>query len=91
MANPVKDRIRAELLEIAEVLLDDRLPEEDRAALQGAEQALRNLLEPDAWEPASEIFYRIGASTTLAECVFAAVFQGLAFGNMGTAGAAAEG
>ena len=31
------------------------------------------------------------ASTTLAECVFAAVFQGFAFGNMGTAGAAAEG
>lgn len=30
-------------------------------------------------------------STTLAECVFAAVFQGFAFGNVGTAGAAAEG
>lgn len=36
MANPVKDRIRAELLEITEVLLDDRLSEDDRAALQGA-------------------------------------------------------
>jgi hypothetical protein len=31
------------------------------------------------------------ANTTLAEWVFAAVFQGFAFGNMGTAGAAAEG
>ena len=30
-------------------------------------------------------------STTLAECAFAAVFQGFAFGNMGTAEAAAEG
>lgn len=30
-------------------------------------------------------------STTLADCVFAAVFQGFAFGNMGTAEAAAEG
>ncbi|MGY3357268.1 transposase [Bradyrhizobium sp. GM0.4] len=30
-------------------------------------------------------------STTLAECVFAAVFQGFSFGNMSTAGAAAEG
>jgi hypothetical protein len=32
-----------------------------------------------------------GPSTTLAECAFAAVFQGFAFGNMGTAEAAAEG
>jgi hypothetical protein len=31
------------------------------------------------------------ASTTLAESIFAAVFQGFAFGNTGTAGAAAEG
>jgi len=30
-------------------------------------------------------------STTLAECVFATVFQGFAFGNMGTAEAVAEG
>jgi hypothetical protein len=30
-------------------------------------------------------------STTLAESIFAAVFQGFAFGNTGTAGAAAEG
>lgn len=30
-------------------------------------------------------------STTLAECVCATVFQGFAFGNMGTAEAAAEG
>ncbi|MGY3581559.1 hypothetical protein ACVIGB_000369 [Bradyrhizobium sp. USDA 4341] len=61
MTNPVKDRILAELIEINEVLLDDRLLEEDRAALQGAQQALRNLLDPHTWEPASEIFYRIGA------------------------------
>lgn len=59
MSNPVKDRILAELLEVTEVLLDDRLPEEDRAALQGAQ--LRNILNPDAWEPASEVFFRIGA------------------------------
>lgn len=63
MSNPVKDRILAELLEITEVLLDHRLPEEDRAALQGAQQALRNLLDPGAWEPASEIFFRIGGRT----------------------------
>jgi hypothetical protein len=31
----------------------------------------------------------IASSTTLAECVFAAVFQGFAFGNMGIAEAAA--
>ena len=31
------------------------------------------------------------ASTTLAECVFASVFQGFAFGNMGTAEMADEG
>jgi len=30
-------------------------------------------------------------STTLAECVFASVFQGFAFGNMGTAEMADEG
>lgn len=60
MSSPVKDRILAELLEVTEVLLDHRLPEEDRAALQGAQQALRNVLNPDAWEPASEIFFRIG-------------------------------
>lgn len=30
-------------------------------------------------------------STTLAECVFATAFQGVAFGNMGTAETAAEG
>ena len=30
-------------------------------------------------------------STTLADCVFAAVFHGFPFGNMGTAEAAAEG
>ena len=31
------------------------------------------------------------ACTTLAECIFATVFQGFAFGNMGTAETAAEG
>jgi hypothetical protein len=31
------------------------------------------------------------SNTTLAESIFAAVFQGFAFGNTGTAGAAAEG
>jgi len=66
MANPVKDRILAELLEITEVLLDDRLSEEDRAALQGAQHALRNILDPDTWEPASEIFYRIGSKAKTA-------------------------
>ncbi|UGX92562.1 hypothetical protein G6321_00043975 [Bradyrhizobium barranii subsp. barranii] len=39
----------------------------------------------------TRIFARIAPSTTLAECVLAAVFQGFAFGNMGIAEAAAEG
>ncbi|MCK1698775.1 hypothetical protein [Bradyrhizobium sp. 144] len=45
----------------------------------------KNFMKKARLNPAQE------TSTTLAECVFAAVFQGFAFGNMGTAGAAAEG
>jgi adenylosuccinate lyase len=44
-----------------------------------------------AWVRIAQSKVDPGLSTTLAECVFATVFQGFAFGNMGTAEAAAEG
>jgi hypothetical protein len=56
----IRDTILAELLEIEGTLLDDRLTDEDRAALHGAQQALRNILEPDTWQLASQTFYRVG-------------------------------
>ncbi|UFX42030.1 hypothetical protein HAP47_0022455 [Bradyrhizobium sp. 41S5] len=62
----MQDRIAAELLEIEAILMDDRLAEEDRAALHGAQQALRNALDPNTWQPASLTFYRLGARPTLA-------------------------
>ncbi|WGD53574.1 hypothetical protein QA641_06590 [Bradyrhizobium sp. CB1650] len=66
MANLVKDRILAELLEITEVLL--RIVYlKDRAALPGTQQALRNLLDPDTSEPASKRFYRIDARAKAAD------------------------
>jgi 5'-nucleotidase len=45
---------------------------------------------PDGREKARDLPPTV-FSTTLAESIFAAVFQGFAFGNTGTAGAAAEG
>jgi hypothetical protein len=57
----MRDSILAELLEIEGMLLDDRLTDDDRTALYGAQQALRNMLEPDTWQPASQTFYRLGA------------------------------
>jgi hypothetical protein len=54
-----RDAIHAELLELEGVLQDDRLSDYDRIALHGAQQALRHVLEPDTWHPASQTFYRI--------------------------------
>jgi hypothetical protein len=54
-----RDGINAELLEIEGMLLDERLKDEDRHALHGAQQALRNVLDHKTWHPASQTFYRI--------------------------------
>jgi hypothetical protein len=54
-----RDAIHAEPLELEGVLQDDRLSDYDRIALHGAQQALRHVLEPDTWQPASQTFYRI--------------------------------
>jgi hypothetical protein len=54
-----RDAILAELMELEGMLQDDRLNDQDRIALRGAEQALRNILDPDTWQPASQTFYRI--------------------------------
>ena len=54
-----RDAINAELLELEGMLQDDRLSDYDRIALHGAQQALRNILQPDSWHPASQTFYRI--------------------------------
>jgi hypothetical protein len=54
-----RDAIEAELLEIEGLLQDERLKEEDRHALHGAQQALRNVLDRDTWQPASQTFYQI--------------------------------
>ena len=48
-----------ELLEIEGLLQDDRLNDNDRHALHGAQQALRNILDPETWHQASQTFYRI--------------------------------
>ena len=53
--------ILAELSEIEAMLEDDRLSDADRFALYGAQQALRNVLEPNVWETASQSFYRLDA------------------------------
>ena len=55
------DSIKAELTEIEAMLDDDRLSDANRFARYGAQQALRNILEPDVWQTASQSFYRIGA------------------------------
>jgi hypothetical protein len=57
-----RDAILAEVIEA--VLLDDQLKDEDQAALYGAQQALRNVLYPETWQPASQTFYRGGARPT---------------------------
>ena len=54
-----RDAIMAELLEIEGMLQDDRLKDEDRHALHGAQQALRSVLDPATWHPASQTFYAI--------------------------------
>jgi hypothetical protein len=54
-----RDAIMVELLEIEGMLQDDRLNDNDRHALHGAQQALRNLLDPEKWHQASQTFYRI--------------------------------
>ena len=41
-----RDAIMAELLEIEGLLQDDRLNDDDRHALHGGQQALRNILSP---------------------------------------------
>ena len=46
------------------MLEDDRMSDADRFALYGAQQALRNVLEPDVWEIASQSFYSVGARPT---------------------------
>ncbi|MCA1452802.1 hypothetical protein I6F35_06155 [Bradyrhizobium sp. BRP22] len=56
-----RDAIQTELLEIEAILADDGLTDEDRAALHGAQQTLRNVLDPETWHPASQTFYRLGA------------------------------
>jgi hypothetical protein len=55
-----RERIETELAEIELMLADDRLKDEDRFALFGASQALRHILDPDTWHPASQTFYRLG-------------------------------
>ena len=54
-----RDAILAELLELEGLLQDERLKDEDRHALHGAQQALRNVLDPATWHPASQTFYQI--------------------------------
>jgi hypothetical protein len=54
-----RDAIMVELLEIEALLQDDRLNDNDRHALHGAQQALRNVLGPEHWQKPSQTFYRI--------------------------------
>ena len=53
------DAIMTELLEIEGLLQDEGLNDNDRHALHGAQQALRNILDPETWHQASQTFYRI--------------------------------
>ena len=57
----MNDSVLAELIEIETMLDNYRLSDGDRFALYGAQQALRNILEPDAWQTASQSFYRLDA------------------------------
>jgi hypothetical protein len=54
-----RDAVMTELLEIEALLQDDRLNDNDRHALHGAQQALRNVLDFETWQQASQTFYRI--------------------------------
>jgi len=54
-----RDAIHTELLELEGMLQDDRMNDHDRIALHGVQQALRHVIEPDTWQPASQTFYRI--------------------------------
>jgi hypothetical protein len=54
-----RDAIIAELLELEGMLQDDRLNDNDRLALYGAQQALQHIIEPDIWPSASQTFCRI--------------------------------
>jgi hypothetical protein len=54
-----RDAIMAELLEIEGLLQDDRLNDSDGYALFGAQRALRNVLNAEKWQQASQTFYRI--------------------------------
>jgi hypothetical protein len=56
-----RNAIETELYDIEAILADDKLTDEDRAALHGAQQTLRNVLDPATWHPASQTFYRVGA------------------------------
>lgn len=55
-----RERLETELAEIELMLADHRLKDEDRFALFGASQAIRHMLDPDTWHPASQTFYRLG-------------------------------
>jgi hypothetical protein len=52
-------RHHCELLELEAMLQDDRLDDNDRLALHGAQQALRHIIQPEIWQRASQTFYRI--------------------------------
>jgi hypothetical protein len=54
-----RDAIIAELLELEAMLQDDRLDDNDRLALHGAQQALRHIIQPKIWKRASQTFYGI--------------------------------
>jgi hypothetical protein len=47
------------LLEIEGLLQDNRLNDDDRHAVQSAQQALRKVHDPESWHQASQTFYRI--------------------------------
>jgi hypothetical protein len=53
-----RDELEAELLAIEALLQDDKLKDEDRHALHGAQQALLNVLDSDTWLPALQTFCR---------------------------------
>ena len=60
-AGAITESILAELTEIEAMLDDDGMSDADRFALYGAQQALRNILEPDVWQTASQSFYQLDA------------------------------
>lgn len=49
-------------------LAGEELKDEDRAALHGAQLTLRNVLDAETWQPASQAFYRIGSRPIEAPC-----------------------